>query len=237
MSEFYNMKFRHIFFDLDNTLWDHRKNAYLTLKDLFNRKEINSLYGIDFEEFHHKYDEINERLWEQIRDGEIDKEYLRQHRFYDTFMFFGVDNTELAEHFEVNFLDEIVGYNELVDGTKEVLDYLKDKNYNIHIISNGFYDVTHRKIKGSGLTPYFETITSADDVGVRKPNPKIFEYALGKANAQKEESILIGDDWIADVKGSQGFGMDVIFFDALKEDKQEEKLKSVKHLLDIKSFL
>ncbi|MDA4742845.1 HAD-IA family hydrolase, partial [Enterobacter hormaechei] len=112
-----------------------------------------------------------------------------------------------------------------------------DKNYNIHIISNGFYDVTHRKIKGSGLTPYFETITSADDVGVRKPNPKIFEYALGKANAQKEESILIGDDWIADVKGSQRFGMDVIFFDALQEDKKEDELKSVKHLLDIKSFL
>lgn len=92
------MKFRHIFFDLDNTLWDHRKNAYLTLKDLFNRKQINSLYGIDFEEFHHKYDEINEKLWEQIRDSEIDKEYLREHRFYDTFLFFGVDNAELAEH-------------------------------------------------------------------------------------------------------------------------------------------
>ena len=211
------------------------QNAYLTLKDLFNRKQINSLYGIDFEEFHHKYDEINERLWEQIRDGEIDKEYLRAHRFYDTFLFFGVDNAELAEHFEVNFLDEIVGYNELVDGTKDVLDYLKDKNYNIHIISNGFYDVTHRKIKGSGLTPYFETITSADDVGVRKPNPKYLSTHWEKQ--MRKKSILIGDDWIADVKGSQAFGMDVIFFDALKEDKKEDELKSVKHLSDIKSFL
>ena len=237
MPKFYKMKFRHIFFDLDNTLWDHRKNAYLTIKDLFNRKDITTVYGIDFEAFHQKYDEINERLWEQIRDGEIDKEYLRTHRFYDTFLFFGIDDMELSQYFEINFLDEIIGYNELVSGTKEVLDYLKTKDYTIHIISNGFYDVTHRKINGSGLTSYFDTITSADDVGVRKPNPKIFEYALTKANAVKEESILIGDDWVADVKGAQGFGMDVIFFNALNDDIKEEELKAVSYLPEIKNML
>ncbi|WP_374465758.1 YjjG family noncanonical pyrimidine nucleotidase [Chryseobacterium sp.] len=231
------MKMQHVFFDLDNTLWDHRRNAYLTIKDLFEKQEINSKYHIDFEEFHSVYHDINEELWEKIRDGIIGEEFLREHRFYDSFKHFGIDNKELALYFEENFLDNIVSYNELVEGAEDVLEYLKAKNYTLHIISNGFQEVTERKCTLSGIAPYFKTITSADSVGVRKPNPRIFEYSLGLSEAKKEESILIGDDWIADAMGAADFGMDVIFFDVYKEDKQREGLKSITHLQQIKEYL
>ena len=231
------MKMQHVFFDLDNTLWDHRRNAYLTIKDLFEKQEINSKYHIDFEEFHSVYHDINEELWEKIRDGIIGKEYLREHRFYDSFKHFGIDNKELALYFEENFLDNIVSYNELVEGAEDVLEYLKAKNYTLHIISNGFQEVTERKCTLSGIAPYFKTITSADSVGVRKPNPRIFEYSLGLSEAKKEESILIGDDWIADAMGATDFGMSAIFFDVYKEDKQREGLKSITHLQQIKEYL
>lgn len=231
------MKIQHIFFDLDNTLWDHRKNAYLTIKDLFEKEEISLKFNIDFEEFHSAYHDINERLWEQIRDGEIDKEYLRKHRFYDTFNRFGVDNLQLSMYFEEHFLDKILNHNHLVEGAEYILEYLKNKNYKLHIISNGFQEVTERKCILSGIDHYFQTITSADSVGVRKPNPKIFEYSLSLANASKNESILIGDDWIADIKGAQNFGIDVIFFDVLKENKSSENLKTIQHLLQIKEYL
>ncbi|MBP2618223.1 YjjG family noncanonical pyrimidine nucleotidase [Chryseobacterium jejuense] len=231
------MKMQHVFFDLDNTLWDHRRNAYLTIKELFEKQEINSKYNIDFEEFHAVYHDINEELWEKIRDGIIGKEYLREHRFYDSFMHFGVDNKELSLYFEENFLDNIVSHNELVEGAEDVLEYLKSKNYKLHIISNGFQEVTERKCTLSGIAPYFETITSADAVGVRKPNPKIFEYSLGLSEAKKEESIMIGDDWIADAIGGRDFGMDTIFFDVYKEDKKETGLKSITHLQQIKEYL
>lgn len=231
------MKIQHIFFDLDNTLWDHRRNAYLTIKDLFEKEEITLNYHIDFQEFHSIYHDINESLWEKIRDGEIDKEYLRKHRFYDTFLHFGIDDEELSMFFEEHFLDKILHYNYLVESADYILEYLKAKNYTMHIISNGFQEVTERKCILSGIAHYFMTITSADSVGVRKPNPAIFEYSLGIANAQKEESILIGDDWIADVVGAQNFGMDVIFFDVLNDNPQQENLKSIKHLLQIKEYL
>ncbi|MBM7418436.1 MULTISPECIES: YjjG family noncanonical pyrimidine nucleotidase [Chryseobacterium] len=231
------MKIQHIFFDLDNTLWDHRRNAYLTIKDLFDKEEITLKYNIDFEEFHSVYHEINEKLWEQIRDGEIDKEYLRKHRFYDTFKHFGIDDLELSMFFEEHFLDKILNYNHLVESAEYILDYLKAKNYTLHIISNGFQEVTERKCILSGIDHYFQTITSADSVGVRKPNPAIFEYSLGLSEAKKEESILIGDDWIADVIGAQNFGIDVIFFDVLNENKEVENLKVIKHLLQIKEYL
>ncbi|MFP3592361.1 YjjG family noncanonical pyrimidine nucleotidase [Chryseobacterium sp. SIMBA_038] len=231
------MKIQHIFFDLDNTLWDHRKNAYLTIKTLFEAQEITLKYNIDFEEFHAVYHEINEKLWEDIRDGLIGKEYLREHRFYDTFKHFGVENKELSMYFEEHFLDKILNHNELVEGAEYILEYLKSKHYTLHIISNGFKEVTERKCILSGIAHYFHTITSADSVGVRKPNPEIFEYSLGLSNAKKEESILIGDDWIADVVGSQNFGIDVIFFDVYKENRQDEGLKAIRHLLQIKEYL
>lgn len=228
---------RHIFFDLDNTLWDHRKNAVLTLEELFQRKEISNKYNILFREFHAKYDEINEDLWVKIRDGIIDKDFLRKHRFYDTFLHFGIDNEELAQYFEKHFLDEIINFNELIPQTIEVLEYLKEKGYQLHVVSNGFHEVTNRKVEKSGLKKYFETVTSAEDAHAMKPDERIFEYSLNLANAEKAESIFIGDDWVADVKGAQNFGLDIIFFDALKENKSEEGLKTIQNLEEIKNFL
>ena len=228
---------RHIFFDLDNTLWDHRKNAYLTIKELFSQQKISDKFGIDFEKFHNTYHEINERLWEQIRDGEIDKDYLRKHRFYDTFLAFDVDDASIADYFEHHFLDEILNYNELVEGAVDLLDYLRNEGYKMHIISNGFQEVTERKCILSGISDYFETITSADSVGLRKPRPEIFNYSLDLVKADKSESMMIGDDWIADVKGAQNFGIEVIFFDVYHDNPKEDDLKVVRQLSEIKNYL
>lgn len=230
------MKLRHIFFDLDNTLWDHRKNARLTLEILFKRYEVEEIYNRNFEDFHFQYDLVNEQLWADLRDEKIDKNFLQKHRFYDTFLNLNIDDFALAQKFENQFLDEIIAFNEVVPGAFEILDFLKSKDYPLHIITNGFQEVTHRKIDGAKLTNYFETVTSADEVGVRKPNPKIFDYALNLANAKKEESILIGDDWIADVLGAKNYGLDVVFFDVFKEKQGLKDIKKVENLMEIKNY-
>lgn len=231
------MKIQHLFFDLDNTLWDHRRNAYFTLKEIFRKEEVFDKYNLDFEEFHTEYFTINERLWEQIRDGEIDKEYLRKHRFYDSFLFFGVDDFELSQTFENNFLDVILNYNDLVEGAFEILEYLSEKKYHLHILSNGFQEVTFRKCELSGIKNYFQTITSADEINIRKPQPEVYEYALKKANAKKEESIMIGDDWIADVEGGKSFGLNVVFFDVFNDNFEAEDVIVIKKLLELKNIL
>lgn len=227
---------QHIFFDLDNTLWDHRKNAYFTLKEIYKRERVDEKYNLDFEEFHKEYFTINERLWEQIRDGEIDKEYLRKHRFYDSFLFFGIDDFELSQVFENNFLDEILNFNDLVEGAFELLEYLSAKDYHLHILSNGFREVTHKKCELSGIKNYFKTITSADEINIRKPQPEIYEYALKKAGAEKENSVMIGDDWIADVEGAKSFGLQVIFFDVFNDNFEVEDVKVVKKLEEVKKY-
>ena len=231
------MKIQHIFFDLDNTLWDHRKNAYLTLKEIFKREDITEKFNIGFEEFHTEYFTINEKLWAQIRDGEIDKEYLRKHRFYDAFLFFGVDDFELSQVFEHQFLDEILNYNDLVPGAFEILEYLSAKDYDLHILSNGFQEVTHKKCELSGIKNYFKTITSADEINIRKPHPEVYDYALKKANAQKENSIMIGDDWIADVEGGKAFGLEVVFLDVFNDNYEAENVKVIKKLKELETIL
>lgn len=227
---------RHIFFDLDNTLWDHRKNARLAINDIFNKAEIGKRFSLSFDEFHREYFTINENLWAQIRDGEIDKDYLRKHRFYDSFLFFGIDDAALAEEFEEAFLNEILHYNELVEGTIEILDYLQTHHYTLHVLSNGFQEVTYRKCLHSNITQYFATITSADEINIRKPQPEIFDYALKKAAATASESIIIGDDWIADVEGGLAFGLDAIYFDRFN-DGLGARVKTILHLDEIKRFL
>ena len=228
---------QHIFFDLDNTLWDHRRNAKLALQDLFKREQIREKYSLTFEEFHKEYFTVNENLWAQIRDGAIDKEYIRKFRFHNTFLFFGIDDFELAQRFEINFLDEIVSYNHLVEGAFELLEYLSQKKYRLHVLSNGFKEVTYRKCELSGIKNYFETITSADEINIRKPQPEIFEYALNKSGTKKAESVIIGDDWIADIEGGLAFGMKAIFFDVFNDNYTAENVKTVKKLSEIHELL
>lgn len=228
---------QHIFFDLDNTLWDHRRNAKLALEDLFRREQIREKYSLTFEEFHKEYFTVNENLWAQIRDGAIDKEYIRKFRFHNTFLFFGIDDFELAQRFEINFLDEIVSYNHLVEGAFELLEYLSQKKYRLHVLSNGFKEVTYRKCELSGIKNYFETITSADEINIRKPQPEIFEYALNKSGTKKAESVIIGDDWTADIEGGLAFGMKAIFFDVFNDNYTAENVKNVKKLSEIHELL
>lgn len=228
---------QHIFFDLDNTLWDHRRNAYLTLKEIFLKEKVEDIYHIDFEDFHNAYFDINENLWARIRDGKITKDYLKKHRFYDSFLAFGIDNFELSQAFEHQFLDEIVKYNELVEGTDDILHFLSQKGYTLHILSNGFQEVTYRKCELSGIKHYFETITSADEIQIRKPSPEIYQYALNKANATKEHSLMIGDDWIADMEGAISFGMPAIFFDYFDEKPKNTNIPIINKLSLIKDIL
>ena len=229
------VEIQHIFFDLDNTLWDYRHNAYLALNQIFTRERIQDLHGISFEEFHREYYTVNENLWSKIRDKEIDKAYLRKHRFYDTFQFFGIDDLGLSQFFENTFLSEILNFNDLVEGAAEILEYLMNKGFTMHILSNGFGEETLRKCENSGIKKFFSTITSADDIGIRKPQPEIYAHALKKANALKTNSIMIGDDWIADIEGAVAFGIRAIFFDRFNDDFDSE-IPTIKKLDELKNF-
>lgn len=225
-------KFKHIFFDLDHTLWDFDKNAHETLLELFEAYRLADL-GLDSaERFIAVYTENNHRLWAQYHLGQISKQALRAQRFRKTFLDLGLSPEVIPANFEDDYVNLSPRKTNLFESTDKVLQYLQ-KKYQLHIISNGFKEATLTKMEVSNLNPFFQNVIISEEVGVNKPDKMIFEYALDKAKAQKQESIMIGDSIEADIYGAQNFGMDAIFFNPNKMDKPQEIKQQIHHLEEL----
>jgi putative hydrolase of the HAD superfamily len=225
-------KIKHVFFDLDHTLWDFDKNSELALKQLFKDKNINC----DFDKFHQHYLIINHAYWKRIEKGEVSKEELKYGRFKDAFEVIDYTvSSELIKMIADEYLNYLAEQTLLFDDAIAVLEEFKEK-YTLHIISNGFQEIQHYKIEKSGLLPYFKTIVNAETVGVKKPNPKIYHYALDLAGAKPKESIMIGDNLDADVYGALAVGLDAIYFN-YKYQEVPENIKAINQLIQLKEFL
>ncbi len=204
------MKYKHLFFDLDRTLWNFEANSEEVLEDMFNKFDITTLACIDSQEFIDNYREINHGLWAKYRVGEITKEFLSTERFHATLRLFNVDDFELAKKMGEFYVKESPYKKQLFPGTIELLEKLSNK-YKLHIITNGFSEVQYIKLEQSKLSKYFTEIIISEETDWKKPSPEIFHYAMQKAGAIVEESIMIGDDLKADIKGASEVGMDQIW--------------------------
>lgn len=228
-----------IFFDLDNTLWDFTKNSEFTLREIYKQKRVELIYSVKFEKFYINFYKKNEELWVELRKKLITKNELRYRRFKEAFASVGIYNDILAFDFEMNYLDEVIHYHFLVKGAEEILFYLKEKKYKIHVLSNGFKKSTKRKILKSNLKNYIDTIISSEEIEILKPDPKIFEYSLKKTNSDLKKSIFIGDDWIADAIGALKFGFKTIFFNRNLDnsDYSHDKIIEIHDLLELKKIV
>ncbi len=219
-----------VFFDLDHTLWDFEKNSALTFEAVLTRQKVN----VSIPDFIEAYVPINLKYWKRYRDGHITQEELRYGRLKDTFTSLGheADEVIISAIWE-EYIELLPQYNHLFDGTVELLEYLKPK-YSLHIITNGVQEVG--KLKNSKIFHYFDTVTNAEIAGCKKPDSRIFEYALKAANATKEHSVMIGDCIEADVQGALNCGLDAIYFN---ENRLEvaEGIAQVQHLLELKNIL
>ncbi|WP_316746965.1 YjjG family noncanonical pyrimidine nucleotidase [Pedobacter gandavensis] len=223
---------KHIFFDLDHTIWDFDKNAEETLMELYHHYELAALGMASPATFIATYTENNHLLWGQYHLGQITKETLRSERFSKTFIQLGVNPELIPAQFEDDYVRLTPIRTNLFEGSKKVLTYLKEK-YTLHIISNGFKESTLTKMDKSGLNPYFSNVIISEDVGVNKPDKAIFEYALSKAKATKPESIMIGDSLEADIRGAQDFGIKAIFFNPLHKEKPADVAWQINHLEEL----
>lgn len=226
------MKFsniRHIFFDLDHTLWDFDKNSGLAFSSIFQKHRIK----VELEEFLSVYTPINENYWKLYREDKVSKEDLRYGRLKESFdgLKINVTDTQI-DQLSIDYIDHLPNHNHLLEGAMDILDYL-NSSYKLHIITNGFKEVQHRKLETSGILKYFSTITTSEDVGVKKPHPRIFETALANAKAHVDESIMIGDNLEADIIGAQQLGMRAILYNYYKNDFSKE----IHQVLEMKELI
>jgi putative hydrolase of the HAD superfamily len=210
-SYFATMKYKHLFFDLDHTLWDFEANARATLAVLYEDLSLQEKGIHDFELFYRNYLAHNEKLWEYYRKGLIRQEELRIKRMRMALLDFKIADDELSQQMNVQFLDLLPTRNLLFPYTKEILQYLADKNYELHLITNGFEKVQHSKLKYSGLDLFFKEVITSESSNSIKPNREIFEYAFQKTNAQPATSIMIGDTIEVDIQGAINAGIDQVF--------------------------
>lgn len=219
-------KYTHIFFDLDNTLWDFEKNSYHALHAAFNYFDIREK-GVEFDKFFSVYCSHNNSLWELYRQKKVVKNELKKLRFQKSFDELNVDGVN-ANEMNSRYLCEMPKQNRLVEGAKDLLGYLKLKGCHLYIVTNGFKEVQHKKLETSDLSAYFKKTFISEDIRATKPDRKFFEYAIKSANAPKQQSIIIGDSFEIDVKGALNFGIDAVFYNPSFSDTQQ-KLHPVKH--------
>jgi putative hydrolase of the HAD superfamily len=230
------MSYKHLFIDLDDTLWDIHRNGRECLEEIYRDYGYAEFYP-SFDEYYRVYMSGNQHLWALYRQGKISKEELIVERFLLPVRAFGIDDPAYAKKLNDDFLDRTTRKTRLIDGALELLAYLKPR-YRMHILSNGFREVQYKKIENSGLMPYFDKIILSEDAGINKPHPDIFTYALKNTNSKRNQTIMIGDSWEADIVGAHNSRIAQIWLNPDGEAPQGfEPTHTVHTLAEIKNIL
>jgi putative hydrolase of the HAD superfamily len=228
---------KHIFFDLDHTLWDFEKNSREAILHLFLEYGFDTTLKTDFNTFVAVYEAINHELWRLYALKQVTKEELRYQRFHKTFLHFGYDDVELAKKWDDEYLTISPYKKHLIEGSLEVLNYLKEKNYVLHIITNGFREVQHIKLDQSGLKDFFRHIIISEDHGVNKPDIKIFELAQSLSGAKQPECVMIGDNYDADILGALNANWKAVYLSLTPQHNEQAGFYQISALRQLKELL
>lgn len=229
-------KYRHLFFDLDHTLWDFEANAKETLQELCVINALHEKGVTNFDLFFNRYCYYNDQLWQRYTNGTIRQEELRWKRMWLSLLDFKIADELLAKLLAAQFLEQLPNRKNLFPYTIEILEYLKAKNYLLHLITNGFESVQHSKLSNSNLSDYFEEVITSEKASSLKPNKEIFEFALQATGAHAHQSIMIGDNIDADIKGAMNAGLDTVFVNHLNIETDVKPTYIVYHLRELEGI-
>jgi putative hydrolase of the HAD superfamily len=212
------MQYKHLFFDLDHTLWDFEANSRQTLEELFHSLQLEDRGVTNFDEFHRRYLLHNDKLWERYRNGYIKVDELRWKRMWLTLLDFKIADQPLARTMGVQFLDALPTRKTLFPYALEILQYLNGKDYRVHLITNGFEKTQHSKLQYAGISSYFGEVITSEGSNSLKPHKEIFDYALRITGADPAQSIMLGDSIEVDIQGAINAGIDQVYVNHLRTE-------------------
>jgi putative hydrolase of the HAD superfamily len=228
--------YQHLFFDLDHTLWDYDRNVRESLSELFQIYSLQDVGIPTFEQFFSSFHEVNFQLWDDYNLGKIDKQGLRRERFPRIFSHAGGDPNAIPAPFEEDFMHRTSSKPHLFPHSKEILDYLR-KSYRVHLITNGFDESQAKKMRSSGLTDYFELVVTSETTGYKKPDPRIFHYALEQLNTAPSACLMIGDNPNSDILGAQRADIDQVYFNPEGKASPIQATYEIRHLQELEQLL
>ena len=227
------MKYKNLFFDLDDTIWAFSQNARDTFEEVYQKYSFDRYFD-SFDHYYTLYQQRNTELWIEYGEGKITKDELNRQRFFYPLQAVGVEDEALAEQFSKDFFAIIPTKSTLMPHAKEVLEYLAPK-YNLYILSNGFQELQCHKMRSAGIDRFFKKIVLSDDIGVLKPWPEIFHFALSATQSEVRDSLMIGDSWENDVAGAKGVGMHQVFYNVT--GKEELPFQPTYHISNLKELM
>lgn len=228
--------YQHLFFDLDHTLWDYDRNVTESLTELYHLYELVNLGIPTFEAFFQSFHQVNFQLWDWYNVGKIDKHNLRKERFPRIFTHAGGKAEAIPQEFEEDFMNRTSSKPHVFPHSKEILTYLK-ANYRIHVITNGFNESQARKLKSSGLDGFFELVVTSETTGHKKPDPRIFQYAMEQLSTKPENCLMIGDNPDSDILGAQRAEIDQVFFNPEGREIAIKPTYEIRHLRELEDLL
>ncbi|TAH09819.1 MAG: noncanonical pyrimidine nucleotidase, YjjG family [Sphingobacteriia bacterium] len=231
------MLYEHLFFDLDHTIWDFETNSKEAMFDVFHNNQLPEKGVTNFDAFFERYTYHNHRLWDKYSKGQLKQEELRWKRMWLTLLEFKIADEELSRKMGASFLEILPNKNKLFPYTLEILSYLKNKGYQMHLITNGFEKVQYNKIEKSNISSFFIEVITSEGSNSLKPNREIFEHALQKTGASIQKSIMIGDNIEADIKGAMNVGMDTIFVNHINARTEVQPTYTIYHLKELETIL
>lgn len=229
-------RYKHIFFDLDRTLWDFETNSASALQKIFHLFHLDEYGEITIVDFVSKYKEINEKMWALYRKGYIKKSELRKGRFTQTLVFFKIKDKRLGAQLDEAYISLSPHHTALVEGATEILDYLKER-YQLHIITNGFEEVQFIKLNKSGIRDHFDVIVTSERAKARKPDAEVFQLAMLEAGTQPADSLMIGDDLDSDIIGARNVWMDQVYYNPERLKHEEDITHEITNLRELKTIL
>ena len=235
------MRYKDLFIDFDDTLYDTHGNAVIALSETFECFRLDR-YFEDPQVFYDAYWTANIDLWTQYAKGEITRDYLIVERFRRPLSVGkGIEITkELCLEISDRFLDFCATKPGVIDGAHDLMDYLRQRGYRMHMCSNGFHEVQYKKLDACGLHKYFDTIILSEDAGVNKPSKTYFDYALKMSGASRETTLMIGDNLQSDILGALNADLDAMLFNRWQVPSEEFPKNLtfvVDNLRDIKTIL
>lgn len=221
---------------MDHTLWDFDTNAKETLAELYLQFNLEAVVRTPFTDFYTTYLHHNAILWERYHKGFITTEDLKWKRMQRTLLDFKIGNDVLAKEMSNKFLEILPTKKMLFEHTTEILDYLLDKKYTLHLITNGFEKTQWSKLNNSNLAGYFTHVITSELSNCIKPSKAIFEFALDRSGALLDESIMIGDNLDADIQGAINAGMDSVFVNHINAAATIPATYTISHLKELENI-
>ena len=232
------MKYKDLFVDFDDTLYDTHGNSVIALRETFEAFSLERWFP-DPQTFYDAYWLANIDLWTRYSRGEITRDYLIVERFRRPLSEGrGLEITEaLCLEMSDRFLEFCATKSGVVEGAHELMDYLKGRGYRMHMTSNGFHEVQYKKLAASGLRDYFDTIILSEDAGANKPSKAFFDYALAKSGASVDATMMIGDNLQTDIIGARDMGLNTILFNRWDVQPSDIPTHTVAALREIMQIL